>query len=92
MSSNLPPGVTESMIPGNRPEDMAWESFYEWLDGECAEHGIDVNEAGVIFKQGLAFYLETKKELEGQLNDRLVDNNQHIDFLEDEIKRLKKSQ
>jgi len=25
MSSDLPPGVTESMIPGNRPEDEAVE-------------------------------------------------------------------
>ena len=25
MSSNLPPGVTESMIPGNRPEDQEIE-------------------------------------------------------------------
>ena len=26
--SNYPPGVTESMIPGNRPEDEAWERAY----------------------------------------------------------------
>ena len=26
---NLPPGVTDSMIPGNRPEDVAWEKFIE---------------------------------------------------------------
>lgn len=25
MSSNLPPGVTDSMIPGNRPEDQEFE-------------------------------------------------------------------
>ncbi|HBR33668.1 MAG TPA: hypothetical protein DD734_03475 [Firmicutes bacterium] len=25
MSSNLPPGVTESMLPGNRPEDLEYE-------------------------------------------------------------------
>lgn len=27
MSSNLPPGVTEGMIPGNRPEDTKWDRF-----------------------------------------------------------------
>ena len=32
MSSNLPPDVTESMIPGNRPEDTEWERFLTWLD------------------------------------------------------------
>jgi hypothetical protein len=29
---NLPPGVTESMIPGNRPEDIAWEKAWETLE------------------------------------------------------------
>lgn len=28
-SFNLPPGVTESMIPGNRPEDNAWNHFWD---------------------------------------------------------------
>jgi hypothetical protein len=27
--SNLPPGVSVWMIPGNRPEDEAWETFAE---------------------------------------------------------------
>ena len=29
MSSNYPPGVTESMIPGNTPADIVWESFWD---------------------------------------------------------------
>jgi|SRR5215469_408423 len=29
--SNLPPGVTESMIPGNRPEDEAHDKFIEHI-------------------------------------------------------------
>jgi hypothetical protein len=33
-SSNLPPGVSEHMIPGNRPEDIAEEEFWETLDNE----------------------------------------------------------
>ena len=32
MPSNLPPGVTESMIPGNRPEDLEWEALFDWID------------------------------------------------------------
>jgi hypothetical protein len=28
-SSNLPPGVTESMIPGNRPIDAAFDREYD---------------------------------------------------------------
>jgi len=26
---NLPPGVTTSMIPGNRPEDEAWDHYWD---------------------------------------------------------------
>ena len=29
--SNLPPGVTEGMIPGNRPIDAAWDAVYDWI-------------------------------------------------------------
>jgi len=29
MSGNLPPGVTEGMIPGNRPEDAEYEKWAE---------------------------------------------------------------
>lgn len=30
--SNLPPGVSESMIPGNRPEDEAEDAFFDELE------------------------------------------------------------
>jgi len=35
--SNLPPGVTEGMIPGNRPEDLAEEEFWETLDNQLED-------------------------------------------------------
>ena len=31
MSSNLPTGVSENDIPGNRPEDWDWDSILDWL-------------------------------------------------------------
>jgi len=31
--SNLPPGVTEAMIPGNRPWDIEIEKLFDELDG-----------------------------------------------------------
>lgn len=31
MSSNLPPGVSVSMIPGNRPEDIGYEEAWDQL-------------------------------------------------------------
>jgi len=34
MSNNLPPGVTESMLPGNRPEDEEIEVFLVFTRGE----------------------------------------------------------
>jgi hypothetical protein len=44
MSSNLPPGVTESMLPGNRPEDaideLQAEAIYNMIDAV----GFDVND------------------------------------------------
>ncbi len=30
-SNNLPPGVTDDMIPGNRPEDEDWDRLYDWI-------------------------------------------------------------
>lgn len=36
-SSNLPPGVTDNMIPGNRQEDIAAEALYEAIDDKCRE-------------------------------------------------------
>ncbi len=39
--SNLPPGVTESMLPGNRPEDVRWDEFVEAVSVELAGMGLD---------------------------------------------------
>jgi hypothetical protein len=40
MSSNLPPGVTERMLPGNTPEDEAEEAFFETVyDRLAVKHG-----------------------------------------------------
>src|SRR6266496_2084948 len=35
--SNLPPGVNANMIPGNRPEDLEEEAFWEILDKRFIE-------------------------------------------------------
>ncbi len=36
---NMPPGCYEWMIPGNRPQDAAWETFCESIPTECPECG-----------------------------------------------------
>ena len=46
MKDNLPPGVTENMIPGNRPEDLAAERqldrLWDTVDNFVKEHNLDV--------------------------------------------------
>lgn len=55
MASNLPPGVNDNMIPGNRPEDLREEKFFEDHAERCAKEGITLDEdweserAGRIF-------------------------------------------
>jgi hypothetical protein len=39
MPSNLPPGVSVNMIPGNRPEDDAEERFWDQLYGRLLAEG-----------------------------------------------------
>jgi hypothetical protein len=36
----LPPGVEESDIPGNRPEDAEWEELLEWISIEADKRSI----------------------------------------------------
>ena len=50
MSSNLPPGVSVSDIPGNRPEDEAWERLIERI----SESGLDVDQASRAWEIGYA--------------------------------------
>jgi hypothetical protein len=51
MSSNLPPGVTESMIPGNRPEDLAEEAFWDALFTKLLEAGFTQSAIDAIDEQ-----------------------------------------
>ncbi len=50
MLSNLPPGVSESDIPGNRPEDVEWEQFIDDISAEP----ISAQEARQIWETGKA--------------------------------------
>lgn len=52
--SNLPPGVTVSMIPGNRPEDFALEAAEEALLDGLAKFGLMVDEYQVVLDVGIA--------------------------------------
>lgn len=59
--NNLPPGVNENDIPGNRPEDDAWEKLHEEIDDDSNEYGLADMEAWTAWKLGLAAYLKSKE-------------------------------
>jgi hypothetical protein len=48
---NMPPGVNENMIPGNRPEDVANERFWSEFEDKLEERGIDVPDGSQEFIQ-----------------------------------------
>ena len=54
MLSNLPPGVTENDLPGNRPEDEEWDKFYEKVDNDTIEMKLYVDQATTIWEMGKA--------------------------------------
>jgi hypothetical protein len=47
--SNLPPGVSVSDIPGNRPIDALWDKLYEVLS-RCYDEGITLDEVKEAFE------------------------------------------
>ncbi|MFA4972952.1 MAG: hypothetical protein WC683_10080 [bacterium] len=70
MSSNLPPGVTDGMLPGNRPEDGAREALEEWALLElCSLKSDEFKRAILIGKAAI--------EAERDEIDLLVDNAIH---------------
>jgi len=62
VKSNLPPGVTENMIPGNRVEDMEWERFWDNVDNDCSDMELAPAEAQAIWILGLVAYRNALEE------------------------------
>lgn len=60
-TSNLPPGVTESMIPGNRPEDIAWEKLHNDIDKDAEKARMSDVDASVAWQLGLDLWKRLKK-------------------------------
>lgn len=56
MADNLPPGCSINDIPGNRPEDIAWEKFYDTIAGDSSFYGMTDMDALWAWKAGLAVY------------------------------------
>ena len=51
--NNLPPGVNEGMIPGNRQEDQDWDDFLEWANDRFVESGLSVEDCRAAVKAGI---------------------------------------
>ena len=50
MSDNLPPGVSVNDLPGNTPEDMAWERLIDRI----IDSGLTAEEATSLWLDGMA--------------------------------------
>ena len=61
MASNLPPGVLSADIPGNRPEDIAWEELHDRIDKDADDNGMDLDDIQVAWMIGLAAYLKARE-------------------------------
>jgi len=61
MGYNLPPGVTESMLPGNTPEDRAWDELIDQMFIDVAEMAITPWDAMKIWKMGVEIWKKREK-------------------------------
>lgn len=57
--SNLPPGVSVSDIPGNRPEDEEWDQLHAHIDHIADQSDYTAKEIEEIFVMGLELYTKT---------------------------------
>lgn len=78
--SNLPPGVTESMIPGNRPEDAEWDAFYDWFEDQCVESGFTVEEVRLAVTIGFSGLKGVKKDLNEMFRVVREDERQSLEM------------
>jgi len=88
MSDNLPPGVTESMIPGNRPEDESWDNFYENVDRDCKEHGFSDIDATTVWILGISVYRQSLVLGVRYAHDPEEQKPQRQDSLDDQLHDL----
>lgn len=75
--SNLPPGVTTNMLPGNRPEDIAYDNLCEELAGVVAlsDEQIDKLAVWILDKLDIANrdgYSEGVQETKSQCSQAAV--------------------
>lgn len=74
--NNLPPGVNEGMIPGNRQEDMDWDIFLEWAYDQFEESDLSVEDCRAAVKAGIEM---VQKAIELQNIPEVVPDEQAIE-------------
>jgi hypothetical protein len=74
--NNLPPGVSEGMIPGNRQEDQDWDDFLEWADCQLAESGLSVEDCRAAVRAGIEM---VQKAIELQNIPEVIPDEQAIE-------------
>ena len=70
MASNLPPGVSVSMLPGNRPEDIAQEAAEEKLLDSLSVENLSPCEYEIVGEVGLSAVKVFRKCLTEELRER----------------------
>jgi len=56
-TSNLPPGVTVSDIPDNRPTDVEWATLFATISAETEMYDIHPTDALMLWRVGLLVWL-----------------------------------
>jgi hypothetical protein len=60
MNGNLPPGVTDRDLPGNRYEDERFEEFCEKVTKSMEEYGIDIDDIVRCWEWGVDIYIQVR--------------------------------
>lgn len=84
MLSNLPPGVSESDIPGNRPEDELYEKLFEQLPNSIQNEIEKESEIGKRLNENFMAFID----MIFTENDLL----QEMKYLETEIRQEMESE
>lgn len=78
MSSNLPPGVTDAMLPGNRPEDLAWERFWDYAQDRLST--LDISEAYMALDIGTASIAAIRSNISSLIEEARQDERISIEM------------
>jgi hypothetical protein len=89
MASNLPPGVTVSMLPGNRPEDIARENAEEKLMDALIDAELTPSEYDIVREVGINAVKVFRECLKEDVQETWIACEERIASLKNEIDRLK---